>query len=148
MPNKQEGEVSIQLDKPRVLRFGLNAMAEFEDVMDLSLPYLLSQVQEVAKDDPAKAAKVFGFKHIRAMLWAALLHEDSGLTLNQAGDLVGHARGSGMFEKVTYVQGKVMEAFAAMQNPMDPNVQEAAQESARESGTGRPSKKQRMGTSG
>jgi len=138
----QDGRVRIELDKPRAIKLDLNAMASFEDIMDMSIPYLLLQVQRAAMQDPIEATRVIGFRHVRALLWAGLLHEEPNLTLREAGNLVEKAPGGTAMDRMMYVQNKVMEAFGAAELPEDPNVPTAAQKNAPDDGTGRPSKKQ------
>lgn len=91
MANKQKAIVDIKLDKPRKLRYTLNALAEIED--KLGIP--LSKIAEVE----------MSMKNVRVMLWAGLIHEDEELTEKYVGNLVD-------FENFEYVQGKIAEAFA------------------------------------
>jgi hypothetical protein len=91
MANRQRGYVDIQLDKARRLCFDFNAICELEDVMGKPV----TQLQE----------NNVGFKEIRALLWAGLLHEDRDLTIEEAGALIDEA------ESVQYVTEKVVEAF-------------------------------------
>lgn len=91
MANKQKAIVDIELDKPRKLRFTLNALAEIED--KLGVP--LSKLGDVE----------LGVKTAQVMLWAGLLHEDESLTLKQVGDMVD-------LSNLEYVQKKIAEAFA------------------------------------
>ncbi len=72
--NKQRNnEVIIDLDKPRSLRFDLNAMAAYEDATGKSA---------FAIGDNISATS------IRALLWACLIHEDDTLTIEQVGRLI------------------------------------------------------------
>lgn len=66
--------VSITLDKPRQLRYDLNAMAEIEERLGVGLDKL-DQIEMKAKT-------------ARLMLWAGLIHEDSSLTPEQVGAMV------------------------------------------------------------
>ena len=61
--------------KPRYLRYDFNALADFEQINGMGLGQMLTM----------KA--VFGTT--RAMLWAGCKADDTGLTINQAGDLIG-----------------------------------------------------------
>jgi len=72
--NKQRNnEVIIDLDKPRSLRFDLNAMAAYEDATGKSA---------FAIGDNISATS------IRALLWACLIHVDDTLTIEQVGRLI------------------------------------------------------------
>lgn len=72
--NKQRNnEVIIDLDKPRSLRFDLNAMAAYEETTGKSA---------FAIGDNISATS------IRALLWACLIHEDDTLTIEQVGRLI------------------------------------------------------------
>jgi hypothetical protein len=72
--NKQRNnEIIIDLDKPRSLRFDLNAMAAYEDATGKSA---------FAIGDNISATS------IRALLWACLIHEDDTLTIEQVGRLI------------------------------------------------------------
>jgi hypothetical protein len=67
--------IQIDFDKKRNLRFDINAIADLEEVTGTSVQQLMD-------------AKKIGFRIIRAMVWAGLKHEDSMLSLNDAGELV------------------------------------------------------------
>ncbi|MBC9785859.1 hypothetical protein H1S01_15340 [Heliobacterium chlorum] len=90
MANKQRGFVDIELDRPRKLRYTLNALAEIEDKIGVS-------VTELGETN-------LGIKSIRTFLWAGLIHEDTNLTEKDVGDWVD-------FENLEYVQRKIAEAF-------------------------------------
>lgn len=92
MANKQRGSVDIQLDKKRTLRYTLNALAELEDRLGVS-------VSELAKVD-------LGMKQIRTFLWTGLLHEAPDITEQEVGNLVD-------FENMEYVSQKITEAFTS-----------------------------------
>jgi hypothetical protein len=70
---QRNNEVIIDLDKPRSLRFDLNAMAAYEDATGKSA---------FAIGDNISATS------IRALLWACLIHEDDTLTIEQVGRLI------------------------------------------------------------
>lgn len=65
--------VTINLDKPRNLRFDLNAMSAYEEVTGKS-------AFNIGDDISAKS--------IRALLWASLIHEDDQLTLDDVGSMI------------------------------------------------------------
>ena len=66
--------VTITLDKPRTLRYGLNALAKVEDLTGKSIMSLdLNNV---------------GIKDLLAIIYAGLCHEDKSLTVTKVGDLI------------------------------------------------------------
>jgi hypothetical protein len=67
--------VSITLDKPRTLRYDLNAFAELEEIYG-------------SMDQAFAAMQSGSMKAARTLLWAGLLHEDENLTPRQVGALV------------------------------------------------------------
>lgn len=81
--------VLIELDRPRNIRLTTNALVKVEEVLGKPL---------------SEIGTAIGLKEIRALLWAGLLHEDSRLTLDDAGNLIDQAD----FE---YVSSKVGEAI-------------------------------------
>jgi hypothetical protein len=92
MANRQRGHVAIELDRVRRLKYDFNAVCELEDALGKPVTQL-------------KQENV-GFREMRAMLWAGLLHEEPDLTIQEAGALAGEA------ESIEYVTEKVVEAFA------------------------------------
>lgn len=83
--------IKIELDKPRKLKFDLNALATFEEETGVSC-----FSEETWKNIDAT--------RLRALLWAALLHESPEMKLKEAGALVS-------LENMEYVSGKLMEAW-------------------------------------
>ena len=72
---RQVQNVTVNLDKERHLRFDLNAFAALEE--------------SFGSIDAAMTAMEKGsIKAIRAMLWAALIHEDETLTEKQVGSML------------------------------------------------------------
>ncbi len=90
MANKQRGIVEIELDKKRNLRYTMNALAEIEDQLGVS-------ITEVGDID-------LTVKNVRVILWAGLIHEDKELTQEEVGDMID----MGNFQ---YAQEKIAEAF-------------------------------------
>ncbi|MBC9785502.1 hypothetical protein H1S01_13425 [Heliobacterium chlorum] len=90
MANKQRGFVDIDLDRPRKLRYTLNALAEIEDKLGVTV----TKLSEVT----------LGIKSIRTFLWAGLIHEDANLNEKDVGSWVD-------FDNIEYVQAKIAEAF-------------------------------------
>jgi len=98
--------VEIILDRPRRLKYGFNAMCEFEGKMGKGIAEALNE-------------KNIGFQSARALLWAGLIWESPELTLEQAGDLIDavpeSAAEATTSDHLQYVMDRVMVAQAADQ---------------------------------
>ena len=66
--------ITFELDKPRTLRFGINALAKIEDLTGKPLTTL-------------KLDSV-GIKDLLIITYAGLAHEDQDLTVEKVGDLI------------------------------------------------------------
>jgi len=66
--------ITYELDRPRTLRYGMNALAKIEDITGKSL---------MALD-----LKNVGVKDLLAIVYAGLYHEDKDLTIEAVGDLI------------------------------------------------------------
>lgn len=66
--------VTITLDKPRTLRYGMNALAKIEDITGKSI--LALDLNKV------------GIKDLIAIVYGGLYHEDKTLTPEKVGDLI------------------------------------------------------------
>ena len=66
--------VTIQLDKPRTLRYGINALAKIEDI--IGRPIMGLDLEKL------------GIKELLAIVYAGLYHEDKNLTVSKVGDLI------------------------------------------------------------
>lgn len=91
--------ITIELDKPRTLRYGINALAKIEDITGKSLMALdLNNV---------------GIKEMLAIVYAGLYHEDKSLTPEIVGDLIDE------YSNITTVAEKIglamSEAFGKVQ---------------------------------
>lgn len=87
--------VTINLDKPRTLRYGINALAKIEDLTGKPLSKLdLTQV---------------GIKDILIITYAGLAHEDKDLTIEKVGDLIDEH--SDITEVATCVGEALTQAF-------------------------------------
>ncbi len=95
MGNKHRGYVEIVLDKPRHLRYDLNALAEIEDTLGISLLNLQTIL-----------TKNLGLKAIKIIIWSGLLHEDQQLTPQHVGSLIDG-------DNIKYAIEKMSEALAA-----------------------------------
>jgi hypothetical protein len=113
--NKHNGEVSITLDKPRTLKFDFNAGCEYEEVMGTTLNSFMYRLEQLSKRNPEASGTIVGNKEVRAMLYAALRHEDKTLTLEEAGNLFAYAPGELQAQKLVWVFQKVMESWLAAQ---------------------------------
>lgn len=83
--------VTIELDKPRTLRYGMNALAKIEDVTGKSIMNLdLNNI---------------GIKDLLAIVYAGLFHEDKNLTVAKVGDLIDE------YADMNTVAVKIGEAF-------------------------------------
>ena len=94
MANRQRGYVEIELDKPRKLRFTLNALSEIEDKLGVSF----TEIGEVLKKPK--------MKDLLVVLWAGLIHEDEDLTIKEVGNMID-------ISDLEMVSEKLGEAFAA-----------------------------------
>ena len=84
----REIAVPITLDKPRTLRFDLNAFAELEEKFG-------------SMDAAFHAMQKGSLKAARSLLWAGLLHEDETLTERKVGGMVTLANMSGIMDSIT-----------------------------------------------
>lgn len=88
--------VTIELDRPRKLRFGMGAIVEYEQITG-------KKVQEIDED--------ISFSDLSNLLWVMLRQEQPDLTREQVLALVDdHAQSIG------YVTNKVSEAITAAFN--------------------------------
>ena len=103
-------EVPIVLDKPRKLKFDLNAFIELED--------LYGSIEDALKEMQEGKNKI---KAIRAVLWAGLIHEDENLTPKQVGAMID-------LSKLEEVTNALMEAIeGAMPSKDSVQLQEASE---------------------
>lgn len=95
--------INIELDKPRRLRFDINALADAEEELGTGIGKALQMRA--------------GIREIRALLWAGLKWEERGLTLSRTGMILqGHlSSGGGSLEDVAGAIGEALEASGLMQ---------------------------------
>lgn len=86
MANRHRGEVNIELDKTRTLKFTTRALAELEDKLEIPLSQLGEQTM--------------GIKALIKMCWAGLLHDDSNLTIDEVSDLMDYSDFETLSEKI------------------------------------------------
>ncbi|MCI8944882.1 hypothetical protein [Pumilibacter intestinalis] len=85
--------ITINLDKPRTLRYGMNALAKIEDLTGKSILSL----------DLNK----LGIKDLLAIVYGGLYHEDKTLTIQKVGDLIDE------YSNLNEVAEKLGEALTA-----------------------------------
>lgn len=83
--------VLIELDKPRNLRYGLNALVTIEE--------------QIGKPLTGLDFNNVSVKDLRAILYAGLFHEDKELTPEKVADLVDE------FSSIETISGKLGEAM-------------------------------------
>ena len=79
--------IPIMLDKPRNLRFGYNAICDYETVSG-------ERFTNLSKNE-------LTCSQLRVLLWASLRHEDPTLTLEMVGDMMGFSGLSEIAKDVT-----------------------------------------------
>jgi len=67
--------IVVELDKPRTIKFDLNAFVELEEMYG-------------SFEQAMKELEKGSIKAVRALLWAGLLHEEPTLTLQKVGTMV------------------------------------------------------------
>ena len=83
----------MELDKPRTLRYGMNALIIIEELIGKPMSKLdLSGIS---------------FKELRCMIYAGLYHEDKSLTPELVGDLIDQ------YSNISDISNKMGEAFTA-----------------------------------
>ena len=103
----REITVPIELDRPRGLKFDLNAFAELEDKFG-------------SMDAAFQAMQKGSLKAARTLLWAGLLHEDETLTERKIGGMVTLANMSGIMESITSALTAAMPESGEAANTGDP----------------------------
>lgn len=96
--NPARGEYAINLDKPRVLKYDLNAFVLFEDASGKKL-------------DDAFSSDAPNLVDVRALIWCGLVHEDRSLSQEEAGSLVEYGFGDSYAEKLKWLIGECGSAF-------------------------------------
>lgn len=83
--------ITIELDKPRTLRYGMNALAKIEDITKKSIVNIdLNNI---------------GIRDLLAIIYAGLYHEDKTLTIEEVGNLIDE------YSNMNDIAEKVGEAF-------------------------------------
>lgn len=89
---KQKNMVTINLDKERHLHFTLNSLELIEDLTGVSID---------------KIGDNMNMKVLKAIIYAGLKHEDSDLTPEAVGEMIG-------FEDIEKVSKAISEAFGGL----------------------------------
>lgn len=85
MANPHKGEVDFEITntdgaaQTYTLRFSANALCELEDVLDMGINVIATQLSDV---------KDLRLKTVRAVFWAGLRDHHPGVTLREAGEIV------------------------------------------------------------
>jgi len=95
--------VTIELDKPRTLRYGMNALIKIEELTGKNLTKL-------DLDD-------ISVKDLRTIVYAGLFHEDKDLTPEKCADLIDE------YSDITTVAGKLGEAMTLAFGAQPGNLQ-------------------------
>ena len=122
----ETGVVLIGLDRPRQLRFGVNAIALAEPLLSVELSVILN-------------ARRMSIGDMRALLYASLKWEDERLTLERVGDLMEDAAVNDPEFFANTVE-RIFEAIVACRlfKRADPNAQAEAAPPASANGSPTP----------
>ncbi len=107
MANPNRGGVAVRVgDDEWTFSFSINALCELEDLLDKPVSQIVAALGD---------ADNMRISDVRAMVWAALLDHQEGLSLKEAGDIASRVGTMDCLEKV----GKALElAFpTAKRNP-------------------------------
>lgn len=88
-------------DRPRHLKFDINAIADIERETKTGIMNLLQNER-------------LGFDSIRVLLWGGLKHEDRNLTIEKVGDLIQNymtEHQNNLFEAIFVFTDKIIEGF-------------------------------------
>jgi hypothetical protein len=83
--------VSVELDRARNLRYGMNALVKVEEITGKSISKL--------------DLENLSMKDLRTILFAGLYHEDKALTPEKVGELIDE------YSDIGTIAGKLAEAF-------------------------------------
>ena len=85
--------VSIQLDRPRKLRYDHNALADLDMALIRDFGKSLFAIFNSVDEETGVPFELAGFAGTRLLLWAGLKWEDPRLTVTGAGSLIGEFKG-------------------------------------------------------
>jgi hypothetical protein len=147
MARKDIGIVPIELDRTRYLKFDWNAISEFENAMNCTwIEFFFSLMKKDSDGNPIAdinesgvgagsiEMKALGLKHLRALLWAGLLHQDPSITLKKAGDLIESINADNFADRLN----KLTPLFEALMLTMSgPQPKKKVVDHERDAGTGK-----------
>ena len=114
-------------DRQYTLRFTFNAMAQFEELTGQTVMALLMGEQAYTEDGVENAEQVgasllkrLGMKTVRELVWAGLLHEKTGLTFSEAGEIMDNIEAPGLMAKFSVAMNAVTAALAESINSEAP----------------------------
>lgn len=90
-------------DKPRHLKFDLNALADAEREVKTGITTLFNEER-------------MGVDTVRIFIWAGLKHEDKALTINKVGEMIEDYiinSGEDLMEALSELQNVIMEGIMA-----------------------------------
>ena len=105
MANPHRGEVEIILDKPRIIKYSTNSLAELENKLGYTFPEL--------------QGKPMGFQTMIKVFWAGLIENYPDITLREAADLMDYEDYETIEEKVS----ESLEKFFNKRNNTKKNSQ-------------------------
>lgn len=115
MPNPLRGEAALG---DYTLVFDFNAMCLLEDATGQKTPQLLAQMQ-----------MEIGFRELRAFVWAGLQRKHEGLSIAEAGEIIGSFGVKGVEVALSAVNAGITAAF------VQPKAKAANPPKAAEDGT-------------
>lgn len=89
--------VIVELDRPRKMRYGMNALIEIEETLG----------KKISEIFPQDNTQLVGFKELSIVIYAGLKADDKELTLERVGDLIDE------YSDIETVSIKMSEAFEA-----------------------------------
>jgi len=116
--------VTIELDKPRKLRFNLWSLKALQDATGLKLSELGAFLAETQED----------IEKMATLLWAGLIHEDKDLTVDKLMEII-------TWDKLSESLTKIYEAFAtdmgmAESEEIEKNASRVKNQKSEENGVG------------
>jgi hypothetical protein len=118
MANPHKGEVALEAgERTYTLRLSINAIAEIEDLLDTGFGELVSRLG---------AGEQFRLGTLRVVLWGGLRKHHKGLSLDDAGEIIGEAGIAATTEAISKAIALGFPEFAAgSENPQTASPAEA-----------------------
>lgn len=124
--------VSLELDKPRKVKYNFNSICDFEAASGASLLDILAKG---ASENPLDIFKAMGFASFRTLLWAGLKHEERGLTQERVGNILETQLENGLNLYTLYtvvftalIDSGIFKSFKSGEDEVDPVGNAAAEE--------------------